>query len=88
MTAARPLPAPGIAEVRIVAASPEAARQIAETLRRQFSCTEQRSSPAGTDGTGTVLHFSVDTVRDPDPATPVRPWLVTSQDGDPPPAGP
>ncbi|MEU8825265.1 hypothetical protein [Streptomyces sp. NPDC048636] len=65
----------GRAEVRIVAASPEAARQVAQALRRCFASTEQRSYPAGAEG-GTRLHFSVDTTH---VAKPERSWLAASQ---------
>lgn len=65
----------GHAEVHIVAASPEAARQVAEVLRRCFAATEQRSYPAGTDG-GTRLQLTVDTSRTAEPA---RSWLETSR---------
>ncbi|MFI7013359.1 hypothetical protein [Streptomyces sp. NPDC050164] len=68
-------PSAGHAEVRIVAADPEAARHVAELLRRCFAATEARSYPAGADG-GTRLHFTVDTTR---MAEPVRSWLLTSQ---------
>ncbi|WP_175408574.1 hypothetical protein [Streptomyces sp. TRM64462] len=69
------LPSAGHAEVRIVAATPEAARHVAEVLRRCFAATEARRYPAGTDG-GTRLHLTVDTTHT---AEPVRSWLVTSQ---------
>jgi hypothetical protein len=69
------LPSAGHAEVRIVAADPEAARHVAEILRRCFAATEARSYPAGDDG-GTRLHLSVDTTRMTEP---VRSWLSTSQ---------
>lgn len=69
------LPSAGHAEVRIVAADPEAARHVAEVLRRCFAATEARSYPAGGDG-GTRLHLTVDTTR---MAEPVRSWLLTSQ---------
>ncbi|MEU9309529.1 hypothetical protein [Streptomyces sp. NPDC048256] len=69
--------------MRLVASSPEAARQIAEILRRGFASSEQRSCPAGTvAGTmagGTLLHLTVDTAR---PAEPARAWLVTSRQHD------
>jgi hypothetical protein len=65
----------GRAEVRIVAASPAVARQVAEVLRRCFAATEQRSYPAGSDG-GTRLHLTVETTHTAEPA---RSWLVTSQ---------
>jgi hypothetical protein len=69
------LPSAGHAEVRIVAADPEAARHVAEILRRCFAATEARSYPAGADG-GTRLHLTVDTTHT---AEPVRSWLLTSQ---------
>jgi hypothetical protein len=69
------LPSAGHAEVRIVAADPEAARHVAEILRRCFTATEARSYPAGADG-GTRLHLTVDTTR---MAEPVSSWLLTSQ---------
>ncbi|MBX9362918.1 hypothetical protein K4G64_17290 [Streptomyces sp. WAC04114] len=68
-------PSDGHAEVRIVAASPEAARRVAEALRRCFAATEQRSYPAGADG-GTRLDLTVDTTRVAEPA---RSWLETSR---------
>ncbi|MFD5736024.1 hypothetical protein [Streptomyces sioyaensis] len=67
-----------MAEVRIVAASPEAARRVAEALRHCFPATEQRSYPAGHDG-GTRLHVTVDTTRTPEPHATAPPWLVTSK---------
>ncbi|MEU8783419.1 hypothetical protein [Streptomyces sp. NPDC048637] len=70
-----PLPSAGRAEVRIVAASPETARQVAETLRRCYATTEQRSYPAGSDG-GTRLHLTVDTTR---PTRPARSWLASGR---------
>ncbi|MFJ8782898.1 hypothetical protein [Streptomyces sp. NPDC102476] len=69
------LPSTGHAEVRIVAADPEAARHVAEILRGCFATTEARSYPAGADG-GTRLQLTVDTTRI---AEPVRSWLLTSQ---------
>ncbi|MGI5427289.1 hypothetical protein [Streptomyces sp. CA-179760] len=65
----------GHAEVRIVAASPDAARQVAEVLRHCFAASEQRSYPAGADG-GTRLDLTVDTSRTAEPA---RSWLETSR---------
>jgi len=59
----RSLPAPGFAEVRIVAAGPETARRIAEVLRLCFAADEQRSYPAGEDGQGTRLHLTIDTAH-------------------------
>ncbi|MFC8199400.1 hypothetical protein ACFWBR_20835 [Streptomyces sp. NPDC060006] len=72
-------PADGHAEVRVTAASPEAARRVAEVLRRCFAATEQRSYPAGGDG-GTRLDLTVDTSRT---AGPARSWLVTSESPEP-----
>jgi hypothetical protein len=68
-------PSDGHAAVRIVAASPEAARRVAEVLRRCFAATEQRSYPAGTGG-GTRLELTVDTTRAAEPA---QSWLATSR---------
>jgi len=65
----------GHAEVRVVAASPEVARRVAEVLRRCFDSTEQRSYPAGPDG-GTLLDLTVDTTHAAEPA---RSWLETSR---------
>ncbi|MEU5305675.1 hypothetical protein ACH4YO_30825 [Streptomyces noursei] len=69
------LPSAGRADVRIVAASPEAARQVAEALRCHFAATEQRSYPVDDSG-GTRLHLTIDTTRTPEPA---QPWLVSSR---------
>lgn len=71
----RETPSAGRAEVRIVAASPEAARRVAEVLRRCFAGAEQRSYPAGADG-GTRLHLTVDTTHTAEPA---RSWLLASR---------
>ncbi|AVH96656.1 MULTISPECIES: hypothetical protein [Streptomyces] len=68
------LPAPGHAEVRVVAATPDAARAVAEVLRHCFAGGEQRSYPAP-DG-GVRLHLTVDTTRT---AGPARSWLSTSR---------
>ncbi|MFF4548218.1 hypothetical protein [Streptomyces sp. NPDC001435] len=70
-----PLPSEGHAEVRIVAATPEVARRVAEVLRRCFASTEQRSYPAGHGG-GTRLHLTLDTAHAAEPA---RSWLATSE---------
>ncbi|WP_177226098.1 hypothetical protein [Actinacidiphila rubida] len=74
------LPAPGVAEVRITAASPDVARTAAPALRSLFASTEQRSYPAGDTGTGTRLNLSIDISRPPDPdaalATEPPPQLV------------
>ncbi|WP_042383094.1 hypothetical protein [Streptacidiphilus melanogenes] len=59
------LPPLGYADVRIIAATPEAAREVALLLRSAFASTEQRSYPTGRDGTGTRLHLTVDTTRVP-----------------------
>ncbi|MFJ3904481.1 hypothetical protein [Streptomyces sp. NPDC090025] len=69
-----PLPQGGYAEIRIVSATPEAARAVAEVIRRCFSGAEQRSYPAP-DG-GTRLHLTVDTGA---AAGPARTWLATSR---------
>ncbi|MEU3395927.1 hypothetical protein ACVW0K_003353 [Streptomyces filamentosus] len=68
------LPSAGQAEIRIVAATPEAARTVAEVLRRSFAGTEQRSYPAPEGGTR--LHLTVDTETAAEPA---RSWLTTSR---------
>ncbi|MGW2560546.1 hypothetical protein ACWCXB_15120 [Streptomyces sp. NPDC001514] len=70
-----PPPSDGRAEVRIVAASPEAARRVAEAVRQCFAATEQRSYPAGSDG-GTRLHLTVDTTHTAERA---RSWLAASR---------
>ncbi|WP_326766441.1 hypothetical protein OG978_19415 [Streptomyces sp. NBC_01591] len=68
------LPQAGHAEIRIVAATPEAARAVAEVIRRCFAGTEQRSYPAPEGGTR--LHLTVDTES---AAGPARSWLTTSR---------
>lgn len=68
-------PPDGHADVRIVAASPEVARRVAEVLRRCFATTEQRSYPAAAEG-GTRLELTVDTTSAAEPA---RSWLQTSR---------
>ncbi|WP_330263875.1 hypothetical protein [Streptomyces griseorubiginosus] len=68
-------PPDGHADVRIVAASPEVARRVAEVLRHCFAATEQRSYPADTKG-GTRLELTVDTTSAAEPA---RSWLETSR---------
>ncbi|MFF3200838.1 hypothetical protein [Streptomyces sp. NPDC002962] len=72
-------PAAGKVDVRLVASSPEAARQVAEVLRRCFASSEQRSYPVGRVVGGTRLHLTVDTTRAAEPA---RSWLVTSRRDD------
>ncbi|CAL9297157.1 MULTISPECIES: hypothetical protein [unclassified Streptomyces] len=69
------LPSSGRADVRVVAATPEVARRVAEVVRRCFDTTEQRSYPAGPEG-GTLLRLTVDTTR---PAGPARSWLESSE---------
>jgi hypothetical protein len=59
------LPAPGLAEVRVTAATPDVARLVAQVLRTWFAATEERSRPAGDIGTGTRLELVVDTTRTP-----------------------
>lgn len=71
---AEALPPPGYAEVRVVAATPDAARMVADVLRHFFAGEEQRSYPA--PGGGTRLHLTVDTARTAEPA---RSWLATSR---------
>jgi hypothetical protein len=68
------IPSLGHAEVRITAHTPEAARAVAEVLRRSFAAAEQRSYP-GLDG-DTRLHLTVDTAT---PAGSARSWLATSR---------
>ena len=70
------LPAPGIAHVHIVSASPETARMIAEVLRLRFATTEQRSYPAGDESGGTRLSLSVDTIHIPEASGPFQLRLV------------
>ncbi|MFF3391016.1 hypothetical protein ACFYW1_08815 [Streptomyces sp. NPDC002669] len=69
-----PLPQEGHAEIRIVSATPEAARAVAEVIRRCFAGAEQRSYPV--PGSGTRLHLTVDTET---AAGPARTWLATSR---------
>ncbi|MFI5758662.1 hypothetical protein [Streptomyces sp. NPDC051569] len=57
----RTLPAPGLAEIRVIAASPDTAQLIAEVLRKAFDATEPRSYPADRIRGGTRLHLTVDT---------------------------
>ncbi|MEU7202543.1 hypothetical protein [Streptomyces sp. NPDC045470] len=70
--------APGYADVRIEAASPEAARLVAQTLRERYAGAEQRSYPDAPDG-GTRLHLTVDTTRTPDAAEAPRPWPIAGR---------
>ncbi|MGX8907341.1 hypothetical protein ACR820_19360 [Streptomyces netropsis] len=69
------LPAAGLAEVRIIAASPETARRITEVLRLRFAATEPRGYDPGDGATG--LHLTVDTIHAPEILGPFRPRLVT-----------
>ncbi|MEU8551847.1 hypothetical protein AB0C81_33580 [Streptomyces roseoverticillatus] len=71
--------ADGHVEVRVVAADPDAARQVALVLSRFFVCDEARSYPTGSAGGGTRLHLTVDTLltRAPDPAA--KSWLAESR---------
>ncbi|MGW6568226.1 hypothetical protein [Streptomyces sp. NPDC054975] len=78
LTENEPLPQAEHAEIRIVSATPEAARAVADVIRRCFAGTEQRSYPV--PGGGTRLHLTVDTEA---AAGPARTWLATSR----PPAG-
>lgn len=63
MTQDDSLPAPGLAEVRITAASPDVARKVALILHAVFAGLDQHSHPAGETGTGTTLQLTVDTTR-------------------------
>ncbi|MDX3850330.1 hypothetical protein [Streptomyces sp. AK02-01A] len=58
---ARNLPAPGLAEVRVIAESPETAQLIADVLRTVFAASEPRTYPADPVRGGTRLHLTVDT---------------------------
>ncbi|MFF1507180.1 hypothetical protein [Streptomyces sp. NPDC058326] len=74
LTENEPLPQAEHAEIRIVSATPEAARAVAEVIRRCFAGAEQRSYPV--PGGGTLLHLTVDTET---AAGPARTWLATSR---------
>ncbi|EPH42320.1 hypothetical protein ABT390_13160 [Streptomyces aurantiacus] len=87
-TAARPgptgpsrpvLPTDGHAEVRILAADPDAARQVAQLLSRFFVCDEPRSYPTGSEGGGTRLHLTVDTLPAQAQDRVTRSWLADSR---------
>ncbi|MEU2547173.1 hypothetical protein ABZ618_17320 [Streptomyces roseolus] len=67
-------PSAGHAEIRIVAATPEAARAVAQVIRRAFAGTEQRSYPVPEGGTR--LHLTIDTAADAEPALS---WLASSR---------
>ncbi|MFF7868456.1 hypothetical protein ACFZCT_18625 [Streptomyces qaidamensis] len=77
-TADGDLPVGGLAEVRIIAASPDIAQRVAQLLRRNLRCDEPRSYPAGPDGQGTLLHLTVDTGQVSDEPLGRSPWLATS----------
>ncbi|MFE5620070.1 hypothetical protein [Streptomyces sp. NPDC056470] len=68
------LPSAGLAEIRIVAATPEAARAVAQVIRRSFAGAEQRSYPVPEGGTR--LHLTVDTGSAAEPAVS---WLASSR---------
>ncbi|MFB7354997.1 hypothetical protein [Streptomyces gardneri] len=68
------LPSAGHAEIRIVAATPEAARAVAQVIRCSFAGAEQRSYPVPEGGTR--LHLTVDTGSGAEPALS---WLATSR---------
>jgi hypothetical protein len=67
-----------LAEVRIIAASPDIAQRVAQLLRRNLRCDEPRSYPAGPDGQGTLLHLTVDTGHVGEELFAQSPWLATS----------
>lgn len=69
----------GLAEVRIMAADPDIAQQVAQLLRHTFRCDEQRSYPTGADGRGTLLHLTVDTGHVAEEPAAESPWLATSR---------
>ncbi|MBB4713725.1 hypothetical protein BJ965_003607 [Streptomyces luteogriseus] len=67
-----------LAEVRIIAASPDIAQRVAQLLRHNLRCDEPRSYPAGPDGQGTLLHLTVDTGHAGEEPCAQSPWLATS----------
>ncbi|MEW2608731.1 hypothetical protein AB0937_00655 [Streptomyces sp. NPDC047880] len=77
-TADGDLPMGGLAEVRIIAASPDIAQRVARLLRRNLRCDEPRSYPAGPGGQGTLLHLTVDTGHVGGETFTQSPWLATS----------
>ncbi len=79
--AASTLPPAGFADVRVIAATPETARLVAALLRRYFAGAEQRSYPAGPDGSGTLLHLTVDTTCVPELTERLRPWVTAEHPG-------
>ncbi|MGX1562480.1 hypothetical protein [Streptomyces sp. NPDC055506] len=72
------LPMGDLAEVRIIAASPDIAQRVAQLLRRNLRCDEPRSYPAGPGGQGTLLHLTVDTGQAGEETFTQSPWLATS----------
>ncbi|GAA2764170.1 hypothetical protein GCM10010103_32110 [Streptomyces paradoxus] len=77
-TADGDLPMGDLAEVRIIATSPDIAQRVAQLLRRNLRCDEPRSYPAGPGGQGTLLHLTVDTGHVGEETLPQSPWLATS----------
>ncbi|MEV8018841.1 hypothetical protein AB0O76_21365 [Streptomyces sp. NPDC086554] len=69
-------PADGHVEVRLVAADPDAARQVALLLSRFFVCDEPRTYPTGSEGGGTRLHLTVDTLPTRVSGPAPRSWLA------------
>ncbi|MGK5534323.1 hypothetical protein, partial [Streptomyces sp. URMC 129] len=72
-----PLPPPGLAEVRITAASAQTAREIAATLRRRFAVIERHGHADGDEHGAVTVHLTVDTTCPPEGSGPFRPRLVT-----------
>ncbi|MET8247361.1 hypothetical protein ABZV31_24830 [Streptomyces sp. NPDC005202] len=68
-----------LAEVRIVAARPDIAQRVAQVLRQNFRCDEPRSYPTGADGSGTLVHLTVDTGHAAEGQPAESPWLITSR---------
>ena len=77
-TAEGDLPMGDLAEVRIIAASPDIAQRVAQLLRRNLRCDEPRSYPTGPGGQGTLLHLTVDTGHAGEETFTRSPWLATS----------
>lgn len=70
-------PAPTLAEVRVVAPSAEAAREVAETLRERFAGAES-GCRTGTPSVTTRLHLTVDTTRSPQPVAAFQSGLLAA----------
>lgn len=68
-----------LAEVRVIAATPDIAQRVALILREAFPTDEPRSYPAGPDGRGTLLHLTVDTAHLAQTPSAESPWFVTSR---------